>query len=232
MSDIVLVHGSTQSAAGFVPLANVLEAAGHRTMCLDVPGGAAATAAGYAELLTSQTPTDLRQPVVVAHSAAGLLLPALARRLHAGHQVWLAAVVADYAGSRSLLTEITADPTALFQPEWVGIDPTADPVLATYFLFHDADLATLRAALATVAFCDLSGVYGETPTEDPARVPSTYLLPAHDRTLFRTSMERFARERLGVEPVVVEGGHNCYFAHPDRVAAVIIEATRQQRLKA
>ena len=23
-------------------------------------------------------------------------------------------------------------------------------------------------------------------------------------------MERFARERLGVEPVVVEGVHNCY----------------------
>jgi hypothetical protein len=99
VSDIVLVHGSTQSAAGFAPLANILEAAGHRTICLDVPSGAAATAAGYAELLAPQVPADL-----AAHSAAGLLLPALARRLDARHQVWLAAVVADYVGSRSLLT--------------------------------------------------------------------------------------------------------------------------------
>jgi hypothetical protein len=147
------------------------------------------------------------------------------RRFSARHQVWLAAVVADYVGSRSLLNEIAADPTVIFRPEWVGVDPTTDPVLATYFLFHDADLATLRAALPTVACCDLSAVYGETPTEDPARLPSTYLLPAHDRTLSRASMERFARERLGVERVVVEGAHNCYFAHADTVAEVIIKAT-------
>lgn len=38
-------------------------------------------------------------------------------------------------------------------------------------------------------------------------------------------MERFARECLGVEPVVVEGAHNCYFAHADAVAEVIIKAT-------
>jgi hypothetical protein len=226
VSDIVLVHGSTQSAAGFAPLANLLEAAGHRTICLDIPSGGAATATGYAELLAPQVPADLHQPVVGAHSAAGLLLPALARRLDARHQVWLAAVVADYVGSRSLLNEIAADPTVIFQPEWAGVDPTTDPVLATYFLFHDADLATLRAALPTVARCDLSAVYGEPPTEDPARVPSTYLLPAHDRTLSRASMERFARERLGVEPVVIDGAHNCYFAHADKVAEVIMKATR------
>lgn len=29
-------------------------------------------------------------------------------------------------------------------------DPTTDPVLATYFLFHDCDLATLRWALTTL----------------------------------------------------------------------------------
>jgi hypothetical protein len=207
-------------------LADILEAAGHRAICLDVPSGAAATAADYAELLAQQVPADLHQPVVAAHSAAGLLLPALARRLDACHQVWLAAVVADYAGSRSLLSETEADPTAIFEPEWIGVDPTTDPVLATYFLFHDADLVALRAALPTVARCDLSAVYGDRPTEDPARVRSTYLLPAHDRALCRTSMERFARDRLGVEPVVVEGGHNCYFAHADKVAEVIIKTAR------
>ena len=83
------------------------------------------------------------RPIVVAHSAAGLLLPALARMLNAAHQVWLAAAVADYAGRRSLLAEIQQDPLDVMNPEWLGIDPTGDPVLATYFLFHDADLATL-----------------------------------------------------------------------------------------
>lgn len=222
----MLVHGIAQSAAGFAPLVDALEPTGHRVVCLEVPSGTATTAAGYAELLVSQVPDDIGQPVVVAHSAAGLLLPALARRLDASHQVWLAAVVADYASRRSLLDELRADPTAMFHPEWIGVDPSADSVLATYFLFHDADLPTLQAALPTVASCDLSAIYAETPVEDPARLPSTYLLPADDRTLTRSAMERMSRGRLGVEPIVMPGGHNCYFAHPPDVAEAINLAAR------
>ncbi len=224
MSDLVLVHGTTQSSAGFAGLVDVLESAGHRTICLEIPSSAATTASAYADLLVAQVPDDLHRPVVVAHSAAGLLLPSLARRLDARHQVWLAGAVPDYRGRRSLLDEIRADPTAVFQAEWVGIDPTSDPVLATYFLFHDADLETLQTALPTVMLSDLGAVYEESPAEDPARLPSTYLLPANDRALTRTAMERMARERLGVEPVVIEGGHNCYVAHPDKVAEVIMDA--------
>ena len=223
----MLVHGTTQSAAGFAPLADALEPTGHRVVCLEVPTRTATTAAGYAELLASQVPDDVDEPIVVAHSAAGLILPALARRLGAGHQVWLAAMVADYARRRSLLDELRADPTAMFHPEWIGVDhPSTDPVLATYFLFHDADLPTLQAALPTVASCDLGAIYAETPVEDPARLPSTYLLPADDRTLTRSAMQRMSRERLGVVPIVIPGGHNCYFAHPHDVAEAISAATR------
>ncbi len=227
MSDIVLVHGTTQSAAGFGPLVDALERAGHRPVCLDVPTGGATSAAVYADLLATQVPVEVRRPVVVAHSAAGLLLPALARRLDARHQVWLAAAVADYAGCRSVIDELRGDPASVFRSEWIGVDPTSDPVLATYFLFHDADLVALRAALSTVAKCDLSALYAEQPVEDPARLASTYVLPADDRTFTRAAMERMARERLGVEPVVVPGGHNCYFAHAATVAEVISEAARR-----
>ena len=111
----------------------------------------------------------------------------------------------------------------------MGVDPTADPVLATYFLFHDADLAGLRAALSTVARCDLSQVYGETPTVDPARLPSTYLLPTGDRTLSPKWMARIVRERLGVEPTEFPGGHNLYSAAPATVADLIIAGSAAAR---
>lgn len=100
----------------------------------------------------------------------------MAERLDAAHLVWLAAAVADYTGGRSLLDEIRADPTAVFNEEWIGVDPSNDPVLATYFLFHDADLATLRQALPTVTHCNLTAIYAETPLLDPAARPSIYLL--------------------------------------------------------
>lgn len=221
MTDIVLVHGSTQTAAGFWRLTGALQRRGHRVLTVDVPGAAAAASSHYADLLAAQLPEDLYRPVVAAHSAAGLLLPALAARLDAGHQVWMAAAVPDHAGRRSLLDEVRADPTALFQPEWVGLDPTTDPVLATYFLFHDADLATLREALPTVAGCDLSTIYAETPPVSPRLRSSTYLLPVGDRALRSEAMHRMARDRLAAEPVQLPGGHNNYVGHPEAVADAI-----------
>lgn len=226
MTDIVLVHGTTQTAAGFGRLVDSLVRRGHRPLTVDVPSAAADSSVDYAELLAAQLPADLHQPVIAAHSASGLLLPALAKRLGATHQVWMAAAVADYHGRRSLLTEATADPTAMFHNEWVGVDPTSDPVLATYFLFHDAGLANLQQALPTAVASDLSGVYAETPPIDPAARPSTYLLPLDDRALTRDWMYRIARERLHVDPVEIPGGHNNYVAHPEPVADAIHQATR------
>jgi hypothetical protein len=224
VADIVLVHGTTQTAAGFAPLVAELRDRGHRALTVDVPSAAASTAEAYAGLLAAQLPADLDRPVVVAHSAAGLLLPSLARRLNARHQVWLAAAVGDYAGQRGFLTEVRQDPTAVVHEEWLGADPTGDPVLATYFLFHDANLAALRQALPTVSLCDLSAVYAEIPTVDPAAVPSTYVLPTGDRTLTPAWMAKVARERLHVEPVEIPGSHNFYAASPDTAAALISRA--------
>jgi predicted alpha/beta hydrolase family esterase len=226
VSDVVLVHGTTQSAAGFWRLTEALQRQGHQALTVEVPSAAADSSTAYAELLAAQLPTDLYRPVVAAHSAAGLLLPAFAERLDAAHQVWMAAAVVDYTGGRSLLDEIQPDPTAVFHAEWVGVDPTADPVLATYFLFHDANLATLQQALPTVARCDLSAVYAETPRIDPAALASTYLLPSDDRALTRGGMLRMARERLHVEPVEVPGGHNSYVAHPEKIATAIDHAAQ------
>lgn len=224
MADIVLVHGTTQTAAGFWRLTAALAERGHRPLTVEISGAGADTSLECADRLAGQLPHDLHRPVVAAHSASGLLLPALARRLDAACQVWMAAAVADYTGGRSLLSEIRVSPGALFQDEWVGADPTTDRALATYFLFHDADLATLHNALPTVAACDLSAIYAETPPVDPAARSSVYLLPVGDRALTGDGMRRMARDRLHVAPVEVPGGHNNYVAHPQAVADAIDQA--------
>jgi hypothetical protein len=141
--------------------------------------------------------------------------------------VWLAAVVADHQGQRSLVAELQADPAAMFNPEWLATGRDIDAVAATYFLFHDADFAMLREALTTVALSDLTALYAEVPKLDPAARPSTYLLPTGDRTLRPEWMARVARERLGVEPVELAGGHNNYVAHAEQVAEAIDLAVRE-----
>lgn len=229
--DVVLVHGTTQSPTGFDPLIAALDQRGYRGLAPQLHPSPTGTAATHADQLADQLPPDLHRPAVLAHSAAGLLLPVLARRLDAVAQIWLAAAIPDYQGGRSLITELRADPEAVFNSEWLGIDPTRDPAMAVYFLFHDTvdhtDLAALRHGLATLAATDLSGVYAETPTEDPARLRSTYLLPRGDRTLRPDWMVRAARDRLGVDPIELDGGHNLYTASPEHVADAIATALNE-----
>ncbi len=57
-------------------LPGALSRHGHRALTVDVPSAAADTSIGYAERLAAQLLADLHWPVIVAHSAAGLLLPA------------------------------------------------------------------------------------------------------------------------------------------------------------
>jgi hypothetical protein len=104
--------------------------------------------------------------------------------------------------------------------------------LATYFLFHDASLATLQQALPTLSRCDLSAVYAETPRTDPAARASTYLLPTGDRALTRAGMQHMARERLHIEPLEVPVGHNSYVAHPDEIADAIDHAAQTSSARA
>lgn len=226
MSDVVLVHGTTQNATGFWRLTQALTRRGHRALSVDVPSSLP-TSAAYTDVLADQLPADLHAPVVVAHSASGLVLPALAARLGAAHQVWIAAFVPDHHGARSLLDEVRADPGALFHPEWIGVDPATDPALAVRFLFHDVtEPATMKAALATVATTDLSALYAEAPQRDPSAVASTYLQPTGDRALTQAAMTAMAHDHLGVDPVLVPGGHNAYVAHPEPIAEAIDAATR------
>ena len=164
---------------------------GHRPLTVDVPGGTGAGSVGYADLLAAQLPDDLDRPVVAAHSAAGLLLPALADRLDAAHQVWMAAVVPDFAGGRSFLRRAARRPGRRGRP---GLDrgrprPPTPSRLPTSCSTTPTP-PPVREALTTLALCDLSAVYAEDPPLDPAARPSTYLLPTGDRTLRPSWMRR------------------------------------------
>jgi pimeloyl-ACP methyl ester carboxylesterase len=130
VTEVVLVHGSTQGPSGWDRFAGALRTRGHRVQSVDfaTAENTTATLAEAVDQAAGQIGLS-DSPVVVAHSAGGLALPALGARLGARHLVWVHAAVA--AEHTAFLDEVTADPTAVFNPEWIGQDPTTDPVLAT-----------------------------------------------------------------------------------------------------
>jgi pimeloyl-ACP methyl ester carboxylesterase len=222
--DFVLVHGTTQSPAGWDRVSGSLTERGHRAFAVDLPSDQPdLLAEDYARIAAEQVADDVRDPVVVAHSGGGLVLPALGSRLGARHLVWLAAVIPDFQGGRSLLDQIEADLAGMFGtewPRWEGEDPTE----AAYFLFHSCDLATLRWALGTLRTWRPVAAYGE-PAGPAPDMPSTYVLPRDDRTLTPTWMRAAARERLGAAPVEIDGDHCPHVAYSELVATILTGVT-------
>jgi pimeloyl-ACP methyl ester carboxylesterase len=246
--DFVLVHGTTQSPACWDRLAAALARRGHRAETVDLPTDRPGLlAADYARLAAGQVGGKVDDPVVVAHSGGGLLLPAVAREVGARHLVWLAAAIPDPEG-RSFRAEIQAAGSEMFSEEWRSLTepPTADPVLAAYFLFHDCDLATLRWGLSTLRLFQPAAVYTQAPGRPGPAAPSagpgstgpgstgpgstapgstapgsTFVLPLGDRTLRPDWMRSAARDRLGVEPVEIDGGHCPHVSRPEAVAEIL-----------
>jgi pimeloyl-ACP methyl ester carboxylesterase len=176
--------------------------------------------ADYAELIRREVGRD-EQPVVVAHSGSGVLLPAAARDVGARLQVWLAAWVP--APDVSFNAEIERHAEEAFNPEWIGKDATADAAVAEHFVYHDCDPPTLAWALGTRRrFLPLAAF--DERIWLAAEIPSTYILATEDRTIRPDWQRRMARERLGVEPIEIPTGHCPNVSQPELLADVLVGA--------
>jgi len=223
MTQFVLVHGTTQSPAGWDGLVDELRGGGHGVTAIDLPGDEPEwTVVDYARRTATQAGNVGERPVVVAHSGAGVLLPAIARTLSAATAVWLGAYVPDLPGATSMLDDIKAQRDAMFHPDWLGVDPTSDPELALRFLFHDCDPQTQQWALGTLRlFNPGPAVYQHSPAALPADISRAAVVPTADRTLRPGWMRQAARQRLGIEPTPIDTGHCPHVSQPEKLAAIL-----------
>lgn len=223
MTEFVLVHGTTQGPAGWDRLADELRGRGHGVTAVELPADQPEWGPGdYACHAAAQAAQAGDGPVVVAHSGAGVLLPAIAGAAGAATAVWLAAYVPDLAGGNSMLDDIKGQRDAMFWPDWLGVDPTSDPALALRFLFHDCDSETQRWALGTLwLFNPGPAVYQHSPSVLPDGIARAAIVPAADRTLRPEWLRQAARQRLGVEPVPIDAGHCPHVSQPRRLAGIL-----------
>jgi pimeloyl-ACP methyl ester carboxylesterase len=222
MADIVLLHGTTSSQAAFERLSHALRARGWTAHGIDLPSDPGLRAADYARLVADALAGAVRQPVVLGHSGAGVLVPAVSRALDARHMVWLAGYVP--MPGVSLAQEAQEQQAAIVNPEWAGVDPTEDDAAAAYFLFHDCDWATVKGALAFRRRWYPEAAYAERFPEDGfPDVPGSVIVASHDRTLRPQWCRPVARERLGVEPVEIDTGHYPRVSRPGELAVLLLD---------
>jgi hypothetical protein len=218
-----VVHGSMAGPATYTRLADELKRRGHRALLVELPADRPElTGTDYARLVAEQLDAGLAEdgtpsePVVVAHSASGLLLPLVPSLRPVAHLVYLAAGIPQ--PGMTLDEQLEADPDML-NPAWVGVDPFRDHRAARQFLFHDCDEATARWAIATQTPWYPEGLYQERcPLEAFPPIPSTYVLCAEDRVIRPAWSRRVASDRLHAQVIELPSGHCPHLSRPALLA--------------
>ena len=218
MSDFILIHSTGEAPACWQRPSTTLELHGHRTHPVDLPVDRPELLAGdYADIMRKQV-GHIAEPIVLAHSGSGTLLPAAPKARKARQRVWLAAWVPN--PHASFIEEVRANPTETFNPDWIGKDPTKDSSVAINFLYHDCDQATIDWALTTRRLFMPLAVYNQRIALDDD-IPSSYIVASIDRTIRPDWQRRMARERLRIEPLQIVTGHCPHISAPERLAQLL-----------
>lgn len=227
MSTFGLVHGGGFGAWCWEHLLPELDTRGHEVATVDLtPDDFAAGAARCAEVVNHAF-AGINGLVLVGHSITGLVIPLVAARHPVERLIFLHALLP--RPGQSVADQIEDEPD-MFNPEMFAAQVPfwEDEAVAVRFLLHDCS-----PEVAHDAFCRLRpepGVLGAevTPLQAWPDVPCSYIVCINDRTATPRWARRAARERLGVEPIEVPGGHCPMLSRPQQLAEALHRCGSQQ----
>ena len=220
MATYVLIHGAASDSWYWHRVVPALRARGHDVVAPDLPcdddsAGLPEYAAAVAEAVG-----DRKSLILVAQSLAGFTAPLVCERLPVKLLVMLAAMVplpGESLGDWWVNTGHAEARRAQDQRDGRRADAPFD-VMATFF--HDVPRKVVSAALQRG-----EREQSDTPFEKPwplrawPAVPTRFLLCRHDRFFPAEFMRRVVKERLGITPDEMDGGHLPALAHPRALVA-------------
>lgn len=220
MATFCLIHGSAQSPHGWDLLVPELQQRGHRALLADLPAGVTENSwEEYRDAILAAC-GDARDVILVATSMSGIFLPLAGESDRAGKMVYACGMVAPLGCSP--MEMVRREMTSMFNPDWVGKDPTRDPAAAREFLFHDCSPEIAQWALGTMRLMVPKRVLNEPiPIQAFPNKPTTYIVCSGDRTILPEWSRRAARERLGVEALELPGGHCPHVSRPAALAEML-----------
>jgi pimeloyl-ACP methyl ester carboxylesterase len=224
--DIVLVHGAYHGPWCWERFTPELEALGYRVRAADLPvSTVGAGSEAYADAVEAAM-DGLDAPVLLAHSMGGLVTPLVAARRPVSALVFVAAFLPqpttsaneqrEQEGIDPLVSPSVSDWTDLGDGLWrIG------PETATELFYHDAE-PELAAWAAAQLRPQWYGVFEEeTPLTAWPDVPAHVIGCGADRAINTDWVLGAARERLGVRPHLVPGGHSPYLTQPADLARLV-----------
>ena len=202
MATFALIHGGGGSAWDWHLVAPELRERGHDPVAVDLPSEN--ESAGWSEYTDAvvRVVGDRGDVVVVGHSLGGFTAPLVCARVPADVLVLVAGMI--------------PSPGELFADWWTNTgyqESGSDDVF-----YHDVP-AKLAAEASRRERAEASKALHEPwPLEAWPDTPTRYLLCRHDRMFVAAWARRHVRERLGIEPDEMDGGHYISLSRPLELA--------------
>lgn len=215
MATIAIIHGAGSQGSDWRLVAAELRERGHDPVLVDLPCEDPVGLDGYAGAVIEAI-GERDDVVLVAHSLGGLIAPVVATRIPVEAMVFVTAMV-PLPGERG--------------SEWWGNVRHGEAYAAQGLPDDEDDTVFLHdVAPEVLATCDPPrDQTGEvlddaSPLEGWPEVATTFLVCRDDRFFPAPWMADLVRHRLGIEPVVVPGGHCPYLSEPVALAEAIDRA--------
>jgi pimeloyl-ACP methyl ester carboxylesterase len=203
LATYVLIHGGGSSGWDWHLVAPELERRGHEVVAPDLPSED--ESAGLWENADSvvEAVGDRRDLVVVGHSLGGFIAPLVCARVQADLLVLVAAMI-PAPGENGI--------------EWwtnTGYEDSGEEDV----FFHDVAPELEAEAKRHERGQSERSMVEPWPLETWPDVPTRVLLCRGDRMFTPDFQRRVARERLGIEPDEIDGGHYISISRPRELAA-------------
>ncbi len=229
MVTFALLHGAYHAGWHFTLLTRELESRGHCTSMPDLPcEDAAAGSERYVEVVAQALEPIEDDIVVVGHSLAGLFLPLLpARNPRIRRLIYLAALLPEPGASfdeqaqrdPAVFSHYRARAEAVGHPDGSA---SCSEARALEVFYHDCPLELGIKAAAHLRRQHWRHTQETTPVTRWPDVRADYVLCRADRAVNPDWSRRVARQRLGIEPLEMDGGHSPFLARPTELAELLV----------
>jgi pimeloyl-ACP methyl ester carboxylesterase len=218
MATYALIPGAGGDPWEWHLLAEELERRGHEVVAVQLPAGD--ESAGWSEYADAVVEAigDRKNVVLVAQSLAGFTAPLVADRVPVELIVLLNAMIPLPGETGNDWWANTGQHEA--EQDYfasVGLPPkTADDEIALYF--HDVASEVVEEAANHIPEQTMTPMVQPWPLESWPDVPTRVLVGGDDRLFSAEFQLRVAKDRLGIDGDVIEGGHMVALSRPREVA--------------
>lgn len=214
MTDFLLIPGGGADPSYWQYVVAELAARGHRGIPVDLPcEDDSADLQVYADTVVAHRPDGDARPVVVAHSLGGFTGALACPRVDAAALVYLSAMIprpGEAPGDWWAATGCESAQCAAAEAGGYDVDDMDA-------LFYNGVDPQVVAAVVERDQSD-TPMLAPWPANALPQLPTRFVLFTDDRFFPEPFMRATVRQRLGVEPAAVPGGHMAMLSHPSQIA--------------